>query len=257
MQLNDADFIRYQRQVQLSEVGEQGQLRLKHSRVLIIGMGGLGSAVSMYLAGAGVGHLVIADGDIVELSNLPRQILYQDKHCQSSKATIAAQQLLAMNPTVCVRAVAQYLEDLQLSLEVSMADVVVDCSDNMQTRQQVNVACVEHQKVLISAAVTGWQGQCMRFDFRQNTTPCYRCLFPFEEIEEGNDCQQGGVLAPVVGVIGTVQALDVLKHLLNLETNASLFSHWNALNDHWQHLTMAKDPNCCVCHTEFKEDKHA
>ncbi|MCG7496700.1 HesA/MoeB/ThiF family protein [Vibrio sp. Of7-15] len=246
--LTDKEFVRYSRQIMLPQVSEPGQHQLKKASVLIVGAGGLGSAAGLYLAGAGVGTLVIADDDVVDSSNLQRQVVYRQSDEKVNKAKAAAEQLSALNPLIRVRPLQARLAEQQLKMEVMMSDVVLDCSDNMATRQAVNAACVHAQKPLISGAAIGWQGQLMPFDFRQPDSPCYHCVFPNTSDSEAQNCSTSGVMGPVVGTVGNLQALEAIKLLAGVkEQTFGYLHHFDGLTNQWQKLSIKQDPNCSVC----------
>ena len=249
--LNDKEFLRYQRQVALPEVGEKGQAQLGQSHVLIIGCGGLGSAASLYLAAAGVGKLVVVDDDVVESSNLQRQIIYREQDLKQTKTAATVKQLFELNPMVQVRAIEKRLDQNQLSLEIMLADVVLDCSDNMPTRQMINRACYEQKTPLISAAAIGWQGQFAVFDYQdsQPTSACYRCLYPFDELSQAQKCSESGVIGPVVGTLGNYQALAAIQKLATgqFHVATSKLHIFDGLRMQWQQMMVPKDNNCQVC----------
>lgn len=255
--LSDSEFDRYSRQLMLPEWDEKKQLRLSKTTVLIVGCGGLGTAAGLYLAGAGVGQLVLADNDCVERSNLPRQVAYRETDLGSHKAKALASQLRALNGSIQCRAVTRRLSDTALSLEVSLADLVLDCSDNMATRQAVNAACVIAGKPLIAGAAIGWEGQLMVFDFSQPGTPCYHCLFPSNDDPDIRNCQSAGVAGPVVGAIGNLQALEALKQLLGESTLRSQFSHFDGKSLTLRSMSIPTDTRCPVCHPGKTETKEA
>ncbi|PSV19032.1 molybdopterin-synthase adenylyltransferase MoeB [Photobacterium leiognathi subsp. mandapamensis] len=247
--LSDDAFIRYNRQIMLEEMGEQGQLELNNAKVLIVGAGGLGSAAAMYLAAAGVGLLVIADDDVVECSNLQRQVIYRETDVSLNKAQAACDQLLALNPLVRTRAVKAKLAGVQLAMEVQQADIVLDCSDNWATRYAVNQACYQHQTPLIAGASIGWQGQLLAFDFRQ-ISPCYQCVFPLSAEARPQDlnCRSNGVMGPVVATIGTLQALNAIKAIAGVgEVGFGLLQQFNGLTGKWQQVSIDTDSGCPVC----------
>ncbi|RXJ72605.1 molybdopterin-synthase adenylyltransferase MoeB [Veronia nyctiphanis] len=244
--LSDSQFTRYSRQVMLPEIGETGQSALLEANVLIVGCGGLGTAASLYLAGAGIGHLVIADGDTLDTSNLHRQVAYREADLNANKAKMLSAQLKALNGDISVRVVSSMLSQDRLTMEVAMADVVLDCSDNMSTRQAVNRACLSEKTPLISGAAIGWQGQHMVFDFRQ-PSPCYRCLFHVEHDRPDNNCQSGGVVGPVVGTIGNFQALAALKLLSGNDCCPATFHQFCGKTMTMTKLDIQRDPACPSC----------
>ena len=257
--LDDSSWLRYGRQLLLPELGESGQRRLQGSRVLIVGLGGLGSPVALYLAAAGVGRLWLSDGDVLELSNLQRQILYTSADCGKAKGVLAAGRLRQLNPQISIQAVAALGEENWPTLvqpDGQPVDLVLDCSDNMVTRQLVNRACVARQIPLLSAAVTGWQGTLALFDFRHQGAQrhgCYHCLHPTQQ-EPSLSCATAGVLGPAVGVIGSLQALEALKFLAGMQTAAlGRLSLFDALQGSWRQLWLSADPRCRVCAHEEEQ----
>lgn len=250
--LSDQAFVRYQRQIALPEIGETGQRDLNNAHVLIIGCGGLGSAASLYLASAGVGKLVIVDDDKVEASNLQRQIIYRQNQIGQLKTTAASDQLLAVNPDTRIRTIEKRLDKAQLELEVMLADVVLDCSDNMPTRQIVNQVCFEQNTPLITAAAIGWQGQFSVFDYRESkANACYRCLFPFNELKQASKCSDSGVLGPVVGTLGNYQAIAAIQLLATGKfiVETEMLHLFNGLTLEWKTVVINQDSSCSVCGT--------
>ncbi len=245
--MEDQQLLRYSRQIMLPNVDVAGQQRLLDSRVLVIGAGGLGSPVAMYLAAAGVGQLVLVDFDDVDLSNLQRQILHGSHDLGRPKVESARDTLQALNPEVTVMAINARLEGEALLAEVEKADVVVDASDNFATRFAVNDACVAARKPLVSGAAIRMEGQVSVFHNERPESPCYRCLYR-DEGELAQTCSENGVLAPVVGIIGTIQATEVLKVLLGIgDTLDGRLLLLDALSMEWRSMKLRKDP-ACSCH---------
>jgi len=245
--MNDAQLLRYSRQIMLPQVDIAGQERLLAARALIIGAGGLGSPAAMYLAAAGVGHLVIADHDSVELSNLQRQLLHHDKDIGRNKVASAQETLTTINPDIQVSTIAQTLQGDALGDAVLQADVVLDCSDNFATRFAVNRACVTHRTPLVSGAAIRMEGQVSVFDSRIGNSPCYHCLYKEGE-EDDQTCSGNGVLSPIVGIIGSLQALEALKVILSIgETLAGRLVIFDGLTHEWRTLSLRADPDCAVC----------
>ncbi len=245
--MNDDQLLRYSRQIMLPQVDVAGQEKLLASRVLIIGAGGLGSPAAMYLAAAGVGQLVIADHDVVELSNLQRQLLHHDSDIGRPKADSASDTLRTINPDVAVTPLATRLEGPQLAGEVRQAHVVLDCSDNFDTRFAVNAACVRHRTPLVSGAAIRMEGQVAVFTAGKAGSPCYHCLYRDGEDAE-QTCAENGVLAPLVGIIGSLQALEALKVLLGLgDTLAGRLIVFDGLTHEWRTLKLQRDPECPTC----------
>ena len=251
--LNDQDFLRYSRQIMLPDIGERGQLSLRNSTVLMVGCGGLGSSVGMYLAAAGVGTLIIADGDDVELSNLQRQVVYREQSIKQNKALAMAQELQSINKTITIEVITKHLTEPALSRFITQVDVVLDCTDNLTTRHNINAACVQHQVPLISGAAIGWQGQLMLFSNKSDelgntSSSCYHCLFPFIESQQTKNCQSFGIVGPVVGMIGNLQALETIKYLTQPEwMKWSSLHQFNGKSLSWSTMGIPKDHCCPVC----------
>ncbi|EPO1792770.1 HesA/MoeB/ThiF family protein [Cronobacter turicensis] len=243
--MNDADFMRYSRQLLLEDIAIDGQQKLLASRVLIVGLGGLGSPAALYLAGAGVGTLWLADDDAVHLSNLQRQILFGVSDIEQPKSRAAARRLQALNPTVKSVALHQRLEGDALREAVEGVDLVLDCSDNMTTRQAINAACVAHGTPLITASAVGMGGQIATFappfDYG-----CYRCLWP-DDSEPERNCRTAGVLGPVVGLMGTLQALEAIKLLCGITPDHGELRLFDARASQWRTLTLQRAADCPVC----------
>jgi molybdopterin-synthase adenylyltransferase len=243
-----ADLSRYSRQIILPQVDTHGQQLLLDSHVLVIGVGGLGSAAASYLAAAGVGHLTLVDRDHVELSNLQRQIAHRHQDIGRPKAESARDTLQALNPDVEINAINSRLDEALLSRTVAAADVVLDCSDNFPTRFALNRACIAHRKPLVSGAAIRLEGQVAVFRADRAGSPCYQCLFRDEQGEASESCEQAGVLGPLVGVIGSLQALEALKLLLGLgETLDGRLLLFDALHCSFRELRLKPDPHCPSC----------
>ena len=238
---------RYSRQILLKEIGEAGQEKLLAARVLIIGMGGLGAPVASYLAAAGIGHMVLSDFDVVDLSNLQRQVIHETADVGKFKVESAAETIARLNPDVRVTALARALEGEELRREVERADVVIDCSDNFATRFELNRVCVEMRTPLVSGGVIQFEGQVSVFDARVPDSPCYQCLYKPVAEGEGETCARIGVLAPAPGIIGSIQATEALKLLLGLPTLTGKLLLMDALNMEWRVIALPKDPACPVC----------
>jgi adenylyltransferase/sulfurtransferase len=246
-ELNDQQLHRYARQLVLPEVDFDGQARLLEARVLIIGMGGLGSPAALYLAGAGVGELVVADHDRVDLTNLHRQVLHHTADVGRPKAESARDALLAVNPDIRVTPVSTRLEDEALAVQVAAVDLVLDCTDNFDSRFAINAACAAGGKPLVAGAAIRFEGQVTVFRLDQPDGPCYRCLYR-EAGNEAEHCAQVGVLPPVVGVIGAMQALEALKVLLGMDTGlAGRLLLFDGRRSEWHTVGLRQDPDCPVC----------
>ncbi len=245
--VNDQQLLRYSRQIMLPDVDIEGQEKLLAARVFIIGLGGLGSPVAMYLAAAGVGHLILADFDRVDLSNLQRQIAHTTDRIGQTKVESAAQALHALNPDVQITSIEQALDADSLANQIKNADVVVDCCDNFTTRFAVNAACVAAKIPLVSGAAIRLEGQVAVFDNRDSASPCYRCLYD-EDSEDNTTCAANGVLAPLVGVIGSMQALETIKLITGFgKTLAGKLLVFDARYSQWRELKLPKDHACPIC----------
>lgn len=246
--MDDQQLLHYSRHILLEPIGIEGQERLLQSRVLIVGAGGLGSPAALYLAAAGVGHLVLADGDTVDYTNLQRQILHSPDTVGMAKALSGERRLHQLNPECRVEALTRRLEGADLEAQVALADVVLDCCDNFPTRHAVNRACVAQKKPLVSGAAVRFDGQISVFDQRQDDAPCYHCLFPEGEDVEELRCAVTGVFAPLTGIIGAMQAAEALKLLVPCGTPLSgRLLLLDALTMEWRSIRLAKDPDCPVC----------
>ena len=246
--MKDDDLKRYSRHILLSEVDYNGQQKLLSSHVLIIGAGGLGSPASIYLAASGIGKITICDYDDVDVSNLQRQILHQDYSINQNKAISARNFLNKVNPNIKIIAVKEKLNAEQVTDLVKDVDVILDCSDNFETRYSLNKIACSQKIPLVSGAAIKFDGQICVFDFQDNTTPCYQCLFPDSSTDEELRCSDHGVLSPVVGVIGTIQAVETIKLLLNIGgSSRGKLLIYDAKNMHWSEIKFKKDPKCRVC----------
>lgn len=246
--MNDEQLLRYSRQIMLPDVDIAGQERLLVSRVLIVGLGGLGSPVALYLAAAGVGTLVLNDFDQVDLSNLQRQVVHGQADIGRSKVDSARDRLLAVNPQINVLCLDRRLAANELGHQVALADAVVDCSDNFAIRFALNAACVQGATPLISGAAIGMDGQISVYDVRNPDSPCYRCLFPDGGDDEALTCATSGVIAPLVGMIGTTQALETLKVLCGIgEPLVGRLLMLDAKRMEWRSMKLRRDPHCPIC----------
>jgi molybdopterin-synthase adenylyltransferase len=246
--MTDEQLLRYSRHILLPEIGIEGQERLLASSALIIGAGGLGSPVALYLAAAGVGTITLADGDAVDLTNLQRQIMHTTQSLGEPKAASGRTTLAGINPEVRVVAVQHRLEGEELNRLVAAASVVLDCTDNFATRHAINRACVRHRKPLVSGAAVRFDGQVSVFDLRDDSSPCYHCLFPENAELEEVRCAVMGVFAPVTGIIGTIQAAEALKLLAGAgQTLTGRLLILDALAMQWRSIGLARDPACEVC----------
>ncbi|WP_073435815.1 HesA/MoeB/ThiF family protein [Halomonas cupida] len=249
--MTDQQLLRYSRQIMLNEVDIEGQQRLLDGHALIIGAGGLGSPVALYLAAAGVGRLTIADDDLVEVSNLQRQIAHGESDLGVNKAESAAASARALNPGCRITAIDHRLEAEALRAVVSEADVVLDCTDRFSSRYAINQACVTAGVPLVSGAAIRFGGQLAVFDGADADSPCYACLYPPDDQgDEALSCAESGVIAPLVGIIGSFQALEAVKLLTGAGQPHQGLSTFDGLSGEWRHFRVPKDPGCAVCSSE-------
>ncbi len=247
--MNDDQLLRYSRHVLLDAIGIEGQQRLLDAHALVIGAGGLGSPVALYLGTAGVGRITVVDHDRVDVTNLQRQIAHNLARVGQPKAESARQSVRAINPDVQFTALVERADEALLDRLVPQASVVLDCTDNFKTRHAVNAACVKHGKPLVSGAAIGFDGQVSVYDSRAGG-PCYGCLFPPDAAFEEVACATMGVFAPLVGIIGCVQAAEALKLLSGAGTPlAGRLLMLDAMAMHWDEIALARQPTCPVCGT--------
>lgn len=245
--MNNEQLKRYSRHIMLPQMDYEGQLKLTESRALIIGAGGLGSPVAMYLASSGMGHIVIADFDTVELSNLQRQIMHGNDDIGRPKVDSAKETMSSLNSEIEITTFNKRLEEDELREQVRLADIVLETTDNFQSRFLLNRICVEEKTPLVSGSVIRFEGQLSTFRADLDGAPCYHCLYK-ESDELGETCTQNGVLAPVVGIIGSIQATEAIKVLTGMGKDLSgRLVMFDALTMEWRELKLRKDPNCPVC----------
>lgn len=245
--MNDQQLLRYSRQIMLPQVDIAGQQKLLGAKVLIVGAGGLGSPAAMYLAAAGVGQLTLFDDDQVDLSNLQRQIAHGTSDIGLDKVISTLNTLENINPEVRVIAKKVRLKDELLLNEVKAADVVLDCSDNFSTRFAINRACVAEKTALVSGAAIRFEGQISVFTPGQNNSPCYNCLYQIEG-EELQNCARNGVIAPITGIVGSIQALEAMKLIMAIGENLTgRLLLLDGLSMEWQTLRLKKNPACPTC----------
>jgi molybdopterin-synthase adenylyltransferase len=246
--MDDAQLLRYSRHILLNEIGIEGQQRILDGRALVIGAGGLGSPVALYLGSAGVGHITLVDDDVVDVTNLQRQIAHNMARVGSPKTESAKAAVLAINPLVEVTCVAARADATLLDELVVQTDVVLDCSDNFNTRHSINAACVKHNKPLVSGAAIRFDAQISVYDPRDDKSPCYACVFSPDSAFEETRCATLGVLAPLVGIIGAMQAAEALKLLSG--AGRSLVGRLlmlDGLTMAWNEIQVSRDTRCTVC----------
>lgn len=246
--MNDNQLLRYSRHILLDEIGIEGQEKLLAAHALVIGAGGLGSPAAYYLASAGIGKITLVDNDTVDLTNLQRQILHTTERVGQSKAQSGKQTLERINPDIEIVALTERAESDRLAELVAQANVVLDCSDNFATRHAVNRACVEHKVPLVSGAAIRFDGQISVFDSRRQDTPCYACLFPPDQEFEEVLCSTMGVFAPLVGIIGSMQAAEALKVIADIgDSLAGRLLLLDARHMEWTSIRVARNATCSVC----------
>ncbi len=243
--MNDEQLLRYSRQILLPQIDIAGQEKLLNSKVLVVGLGGLGSPVAMYLAACGVGHLVLVDHDNVELSNLHRQIIHTTRSIGIPKVISAQHTISALNPDIQLIVYQHKIENI--SRNITDVDVIVDCSDNFATRFALNQFSQQHKIALISGAALRFQGQLTTFLPSLSTSPCYHCLYPNIETEQEN-CNNSGIISPLVGVVGSLQAIETIKILLNIGANlCGKLMLFDGFTMQWRIVALTKDSSCPVC----------
>lgn len=246
--MDDEQLLRYSRHILLDEWGIEAQQRVAAAHIALVGVGGLGAPAAMYLAASGVGRLSLIDADHVDLSNLQRQIAHATAAIGQPKSASARDTLLRLNPTIRVDAIAARADEALLDGLLPGLDAVLDCSDNFATRQLVNRLCVRHRVPLVSGAALRFDGQLASFDTRKPDSPCYACLFPPDQPMEEAACATMGVFAPLVGIIGTMQAADALRLVAGVgEPMLGRLLMFDALSTHWHEIGIERDPACPVC----------
>lgn len=246
--MDDSQLLRYSRHILLDEIGVEGQERIMQARALVIGVGGLGSPVALYLATAGIGHLTLVDHDTVDLTNLQRQIAHTQARVGQPKVESARQALLAINPELRITPLAERADADRMDALVAEADVVLDCSDNFATRQALNAACVRHGVPLVSGAAIRMDGQLAVYDPRDARSPCYACVFPPDADFEETRCATMGVFAPLVGIIGSMQAAEALKLLSGAgEPAVGRLLMLDGRSMAWNDIRLPRNPDCSVC----------
>ena len=246
--MNDDQLLRYSRHILLPKIGILGQEKLTKSRVLIIGLGGLGSPVAMYLAASGIGELVLCDSDNVDLTNLQRQTIHNTETIGMSKVQSATKAIAKINPEISVVPIQEYVDEKRLQELIREVDIVIDASDNFATRHTINQVCVTYKKPLVSGSAIRFNGQISVFDLSNSASPCYHCLFSKDGSNEDMHCATMGVFSPLVGIIGCMQAAEVIKILLNIgKTLNGRLMLLDGLTMEWRSIKLNKDPECTIC----------
>ncbi|WP_206954695.1 HesA/MoeB/ThiF family protein [Trinickia acidisoli] len=246
--MNDDQLLRYSRHILVDEIGIEAQQRFLDAHAIVVGAGGLGSPAAMYLAAAGVGTLTLVDADSVDLTNLQRQILHATASIGQKKVESGRETIARLNPEVRVQTVDQRIDDAWLEARVPAATVVLDCTDNFATRHAINRACVKHGVPLVSGAALRFDGQISTFDFRDENSPCYACVFPEDQPFEEVACSTMGVFAPTVGIIGAMQAAEALRVIGGIgHTLTGRLMMLDSLRMEWTTMKIARQPECPVC----------
>jgi sulfur carrier protein ThiS adenylyltransferase len=245
--LSNQEKLRFSRQTMLKSIGEQGQQALKKASVLIIGVGGLGNPASLYLNAAGVGNIYLADGDNIELSNLHRQILFTETDIGQNKADTSADKLQQLNGATNIEVLDEMLDAELADYYLPLVDLVLDCTDNINSRYLINQKCIEHKKPLIIGAATGFDGQHMFVNPNIADSACYQCLFPAHKKPPENNCQTIGILGPVLAIIGGMQALQAIKFLTGHTVVTNQLNIFDGLNNSWQQFALKKQAKCPIC----------
>ncbi|MDC0172129.1 HesA/MoeB/ThiF family protein [Gammaproteobacteria bacterium] len=249
MSLNDDDFMRYSRHLLMDDIGEAGQEKLTQAKVLIVGLGGLGCPVALYLAAAGVGQIDLCDPDRVDKTNLQRQILYRTEDCGELKVGCARDRLHALNSGITINVLAREIDvDILNGPTLTEAyTAVVDCTDNLAARQLINKTCYEHGIPLISAAAVGWEGQLVAFDFRRYRQSCFSCIIDYKSTEPMMNCSNFGVVGPVLGVMGSLQSITVMRMLLGFFEQHGELQRYDGKRGQWLTMQCAIDASCPIC----------
>ena len=256
--MTDDQLLRYSRHILLNEIGIEGQERILAARVLMVGAGGLGSPAALYLGSAGVGHITVADHDVVDLTNLQRQIAHTSERVGQAKTVSLQAAIGALNPDVQVTSLPQRADAALLDVEVARADLVLDCCDNFATRHAINAACVRHRKPLVSGAAIRFDGQICVYDPRDDEGPCYACVFPPGDDFEETRCATMGVFAPLVGIIGAMQAAEALKLLCGVgRTLRGRLLMLDGRDMAWHELRLPRNPHCPVCGSSHRHGQAA
>ena len=246
--MDDTELLRYSRQIMLPEIDVSGQQKLKSASVLVLGVGGLGSPVALYLAASGIGTLVLADDDNVEISNLQRQIVHSQEAISMNKARSAQLTLKRLSPSLETKLIQHRMNYNELEDLIPSVNLVIDCSDNLETRYLINEVCWKNKKPLISGAAIRWEGHLSMFDSSNPESPCYRCLYPNDINGENLSCSENGVASPLVGIIGTMQAMEAVKVLTGVgQSLIGKVMYYDAKQNDWKKFNLTRAPNCPIC----------
>ena len=244
--MRDEELLRYSRQIALPEVDIEGQKRINESRAFIIGLGGLGTVVSSYLCRMGVGNIILCDYDKIDISNLHRQILFNSEDIGFQKTKVTKKKLNLINPDVAVEIIQDKLDKKKLNLYLNKQTIVVDATDNFRTRYAINEICFKYKKPLISGSAIGWKGQLLVLDFRKKDSPCYQCLYGSNMVDE-ESCSELGILPPIAGFIGSLQAMEVIKLILKKDNSSYSLMEFDGKSNEIRKFNVNRDPRCKVC----------
>ena len=245
--LTQQEQLKYSRQIMLNKVGEQGQRALSQASVVIIGLGGLGNPTALYLAAMGIGKLILIDGDTIEISNLPRQILFDQNQLQQNKADAATEKLQRQYPDCDIEVVDEMFDAELAEFYLPNADIVLDCTDNIHSRYLINQLCVQYKVPLVIGAATGFDGQHLFVNSQDNNSACYHCLYPSSEKAPTNNCQTLGIASPVLAIVSGMQALTVFNYITLNKAPTNLLSLFDGLTHRWQQFNLQKNKQCQVC----------
>ena len=239
--------LKYSRQIMMTKVGEQGQIALTQATVLIIGVGGLGNPAALYLAAAGVGKLILVDGDTIEISNLPRQVLFNEQDINNNKADVACDKLQQQFPDTEIEVIDEMFDQELADYYLNEVDIVLDCTDNINSRYLINQLCVHSKTPLVIGAATGFDGQHLMVDSNDKNCACYHCLYPSSEKAPANNCQTSGILGPVLSIVSGMQALTAIKHITGNKVPTNQLSLFDGLTNQWQQFNISKNSQCEIC----------
>lgn len=246
--LSDQEQLRYSRQLLLKGFNVDQQLALKNASILIVGAGGLGNPAALYLAAAGIGKIIICDGDNIDVSNLQRQVIYQQNNVGNNKAEITCEHLSGLNQEIDIEAIDEMIDAESLDYYLPEVDLVLDCTDNLSTRYLINAKCIEHKTPLLSAAAIRFEGQLMFINPNESGFCCYECFYPKTKGEPGLNCSTAGVLGPILGIIGSMQALQAVKYLAGINIKSNQIMLFDGLTVQWQTFNITKNSNCSCGH---------
>lgn len=249
--LTTQEQLKYSRQIMIDKIGIEGQIALRNAKILIVGVGGLGNPASLYLAAAGIGTIYLVDGDQIELSNLPRQIQFSEQDIDHNKADVAVEKLRAQFPDSHFEAIDEMIDASLCNYYFPQVDLILDCSDNIDTRYLINQMCVTHKTALIVGAAAGFDGQQLTFDPTMENSACYHCFFPSSNKAPMNNCQTMGALGPVLAIIAGMQVLEAVKLITGNQTSINQLNLFDGLTNDWQKFNITKNENCRVCGSDM------